>query len=217
MSTASNHPAGDGARPIEPAMQLALEANFGTLQRWCEAFFSGSGDAGAPGLRLVFLPREGTLVHRAGGHDPQDRADDVVILAPPLRSGGPGAGPEASMAAIDWRAVHGRYQQAVLAASAGAGVGADDVGQAPLIDVRRAGVFEQARTMIQGACWRDPASITSWAGELPAGQAVVVYCVHGHEVSRAVALRLRAAGKSAHFLQGGIEAWQAAGKPLAPR
>jgi Fe-Mn family superoxide dismutase len=46
---------------------------------------------------------------------------------------------------------------------------------------------------------------------------VVVYCVHGHEVSRATALRLRAAGLDARFLRGGIAAWEAAGLPLQPR
>ena len=30
---------------------------------------------------------------------------------------------------------------------------------------------------------------------------VVVYCVYGHEVGRATALRLRAAGLEAHFLR----------------
>jgi Fe-Mn family superoxide dismutase len=32
--------------------------------------------------------------------------------------------------------------------------------------------------------------------------------VYGHEVGRATALRLRAAGIDAHFLRGGIDGWR---------
>ena len=35
-----------------------------------------------------------------------------------------------------------------------------------------------------------------------------------HDVSRAAALRLRAAGIPARFLQGGLEGWVAAGQPV---
>jgi len=38
--------------------------------------------------------------------------------------------------------------------------------------------------------------------------------VYGHEVGRATALRLRAAGVDARFLRGGIDGWQAAGRPV---
>jgi hypothetical protein len=41
-----------------------------------------------------------------------------------------------------------------------------------------------------------------------------VYCVHGHQVSQGVARALRAQGRAAHFLVGGIEAWRAQGLPL---
>jgi len=46
---------------------------------------------------------------------------------------------------------------------------------------------------------------------------VVVYCVYGHEVGRATALRLRAAGFKARFLRGGIASWQQAGRPVQPK
>jgi Fe-Mn family superoxide dismutase len=83
-----------------------------------------------------------------------------------------------------------------------------------LLDVRRAGVYAQARERIAGARWRDPAEVSRWAGELPPGGEVVVYCVYGHEVGRATALRLRAAGLPARFLRGGFDGWKAAGLPL---
>jgi superoxide dismutase, Fe-Mn family len=41
-----------------------------------------------------------------------------------------------------------------------------------------------------------------------------VYCVYGHEVGRSTAMRLRAAGVKARFLEGGIDAWRLAGQPL---
>ena len=83
-----------------------------------------------------------------------------------------------------------------------------------LLDVRRAGVYEQASTLLPSARWRNPAAVGGWARELPADRKIVVYCVHGHEISRATALRLRAQGLRARYLQGGIAGWQAAGRPL---
>jgi superoxide dismutase, Fe-Mn family len=49
---------------------------------------------------------------------------------------------------------------------------------------------------------------------LPKDSAVIVYCIYGHEVGRATALRLRSAGVNARFLEGGIDAWQSAGRAV---
>jgi Fe-Mn family superoxide dismutase len=57
--------------------------------------------------------------------------------------------------------------------------------------------------------------VSSWSSSLPQDKPVVVYCVYGHEVGRSTAMRLRAAGVNARFLQGGIDGWKAAGRPLA--
>ena len=97
--------------------------------------------------------------------------------------------------------------QAALAASLG-------TPRAPvLVDVRRRPAFDEADAMIVGALRRDPQTLADWAGDLPAGRPVVLYCVHGHEVSRTAAEELRARGHAARFLAGGITAWQAAGLP----
>jgi len=77
-----------------------------------------------------------------------------------------------------------------------------------VLDVRRAAVYEKSPTMIPGAEWRDPSRVGEWSAELPADRKVIVYCVYGHEVGRATALRLRAAGIAAHFLRGGIDGWR---------
>jgi rhodanese-related sulfurtransferase len=76
--------------------------------------------------------------------------------------------------------------------------------RAPLvIDVRRQERFLDSDRMIDGALHRDPARVMEWKKGLPTGADIVVYCVHGHEVSQGVAKAL-----GARYLEGGIEAWQ---------
>jgi Fe-Mn family superoxide dismutase len=86
-----------------------------------------------------------------------------------------------------------------------------------LLDIRRAAVFEQADSLISGAAWRDPEQVLAWAGGLSKTRPVVVYCVHGHEVSQQTADKLASLGIQASFLKGGIEDWKAAGGPLSLR
>jgi Fe-Mn family superoxide dismutase len=68
--------------------------------------------------------------------------------------------------------------------------------------------------LIPGAQWRDPGDVGTWAVQLPRDREVVVYCVYGHEVGRATAMRLCAAGIRARYLRGGIDAWKASGRQL---
>lgn len=74
-----------------------------------------------------------------------------------------------------------------------------------LIDVRRETAFRSAPDMAAGALRRDPATVETWADELPAAASIVVYCVHGHEVSQNVAKALRNRGLNAQFVEDGIE------------
>jgi rhodanese-related sulfurtransferase len=46
---------------------------------------------------------------------------------------------------------------------------------------------------------------------MPRTQDVVIYCVRGGSVSNSVVDSLQAAGIKARFIEGGIEAWKAAG------
>lgn len=79
--------------------------------------------------------------------------------------------------------------------------------QPPLvIDVRKAERFREAPDLIRGALRRDPLRVSEWSKTLPGEAEVVVYCVHGHEVSQAAAKAL-----DAKYLEGGIEAWRSAG------
>ena len=72
-----------------------------------------------------------------------------------------------------------------------------------VIDVRRHERFFEAADFIRGAVRRDPAKIAEWSKTLPQGASVVVYCVHGHEVSQGAAQAL-----GARYLEGGIEHWR---------
>ena len=80
-------------------------------------------------------------------------------------------------------------------------------GNAPplVIDVRRTPAYRAATQMMDGALRRDPATLADWSRTLPRAREVVVYCVHGHEVSQNAAQALRDAGFNARFLDGGIE------------
>ena len=83
-----------------------------------------------------------------------------------------------------------------------------------LVDVRRHSAFEAAPATLPGAVWRDPHAVEQWAAELSSGCSIVVYCVHGHEVSQDVRDALRRRGLMASILEGGIEGWRAAGGPV---
>ena len=217
---------GDG-KMMEPAMALALAANFGTVERWREEFMAmGRAQGGGSGwVLLMFQPSEGTLVNQWAADHTHVLAGGVPILALDMYEhsyhmdfgAAAGAYVDAYMENIDWAKVYHRYQTAVHDASEPFGAAQGDVASAVLLDVRRAGMFERATTMIPGAKWRDPAAVASWSSELPADSAVIVYCVYGHEVGRATALRLRAAGIEARYLRGGIDGWQAAGRSLKPK
>ena len=80
-----------------------------------------------------------------------------------------------------------------------------------LIDVRRITAFAADERMAASATWRDPFAINDWLRFLPRHRDIVVYCVHGHEISKNAAAAMRSNGLDAAYLDGGIEAWNAAG------
>jgi rhodanese-related sulfurtransferase len=86
--------------------------------------------------------------------------------------------------------------------------------QAPiLLDVRKAADYAAADRCIVAARHRAPEDVARWSRDLPAGRPVVVYCVHGHQVSQGAAAALAATGHDASYLDGGIAAWSEAGLP----
>jgi rhodanese-related sulfurtransferase len=89
--------------------------------------------------------------------------------------------------------------------------------RSPLVlDVRRAPAFDADPHMIAGALRPEPDAV-DFAGRHAAARPLVVYCAKGHEVSQAAARALSQAGYDASYLEGGIEAWRAAGLPTIRR
>jgi Fe-Mn family superoxide dismutase len=212
---------------MQPAWQLALAASFGSVERWRDEFVACAKalGGGSGWVLLMFQPRDGTLVNQWAADHTHALAGGVPLLALDMYEhayhidygAAAGAYVDAFMANIDFAGVYARYQAAVYAASEPFGAAMNEIADAVLLDVRRAGVFEKADTMMPGARWVDPAAVSAWAGELAPERPVVVYCVYGHEVSRAAALQLRAAGLDARYLRGGIDGWRQAGRALVAR
>lgn len=86
-----------------------------------------------------------------------------------------------------------------------------------IVDVRREPVFRSSATRIAGSAWRNHLAAAEWASELPAGRPVVVYCIHGHNVSALAAALLAGQGVDVAALEGGLEAFAESGGPLVAR
>ena len=87
-------------------------------------------------------------------------------------------------------------------------------GQPLILDVRKAPAFDAAPCLIASALRVAPDTLGQVMPQLPRDREVVVYCVHGHEVSQNAARQLIAAGFDARFLDGGIGHWQEDALPL---
>jgi rhodanese-related sulfurtransferase len=86
-----------------------------------------------------------------------------------------------------------------------------------VFDVRREADYAASGETLPGAMWKNPEKIDVWIGALPRTLDVVIYCMHGGEVSNSVVDRLQAEGVKARFIEGGIEAWKAAGGKTAAK
>lgn len=86
-----------------------------------------------------------------------------------------------------------------------------------MIDVRRIEAFSKATHLIAGATWRNPFDVLTWCKYLPRHIPIVVYCVHGYEISANVAAALAEEGLNTATLEGGIAAWEAIGAPLVAK
>ena len=81
----------------------------------------------------------------------------------------------------------------------------------PVFDVRKPEAFAGSDHTLPGARWRDFQNVSAWSKELSADRLVIVYCVHGHEVSQGATAALRSLGYDARYLKDGIEGWLEAG------
>ena len=84
-----------------------------------------------------------------------------------------------------------------------------------VIDVRTPEDFAADPRLLPGAIRRSHLDVSDWASNL-AGRSVVAVCHRGLKLSQGVAAWLRVAGAAAEALEGGAEAWAAAGLPLVP-
>ncbi len=84
------------------------------------------------------------------------------------------------------------------------------VDTAMFVDVRKPAASLASGFSIKRAIWRHPFDALNWHEEFTKAK-IIVYCVHGHELSRSVAGFLRDCGHDCQFLEGGFEAWLAAG------
>lgn len=211
-------PSTAGSDPtLPPGMELALAASFGSVGLWRLAFVSAlrthgaaGSDAGCGWLLLLLRAHDATLAIQWVSDLAGAPAESTILLSVKLDTSEDedwDAFPES----IAWVDVATRYQAGIYQHSDAYAATHTQASQAMLIDVRREGVFKAATTRIVGAQWHNPATVAQWAADLPTDREIVVYCVYGHEVSRAIAIRLRAAGINARYLQGGIDGWQAAG------
>ncbi len=80
-----------------------------------------------------------------------------------------------------------------------------------LLDVRRSGARSEEPFTIPGATWYDPAQMEQWVDGLAGAGEIVLFCAHGESISNAVVDALHARHLKARFVEGGLEAWQAAG------
>jgi rhodanese-related sulfurtransferase len=82
-----------------------------------------------------------------------------------------------------------------------------------IVDVRHTPAFAADDRMIVGALRCPTDDIAAWHHNRENNCLVVVYCVHGHEVSQAAAETLRSMGIDGRYLTGGIAAWVEQGLP----
>ncbi len=83
-----------------------------------------------------------------------------------------------------------------------------------IYDIRKKPVFDQDPATLPTAQWQIHSDVKHWAANLPRTHRMVVYCVHGHEVSQNAAKALRDIGFDACYLVGGIDGWKQAGLPV---
>jgi rhodanese-related sulfurtransferase len=82
-----------------------------------------------------------------------------------------------------------------------------------IIDVRKTPAFDEDDCMLPGALRVAPEAIAGWPAPTHA-KSLVVYCVHGHEVSQQAAAALTGRGFHVAWLDGGMALWREMGMPV---
>jgi rhodanese-related sulfurtransferase len=83
-----------------------------------------------------------------------------------------------------------------------------------IVDVRRRDAYAQSPHLLPAAFWREADKTAQWADECERARPIAVVCKAGHEMSQLTVAQLRAKGFDARVMEGGYEAWAAAGLPF---
>jgi Fe-Mn family superoxide dismutase len=221
-------------------MADALARDFGSVDRWRSEFVAmGNALGGGSGwVLLVHVPRDRRLVNQFAAEHSQVVAGGIPLLALDMYEhayhmdfgANARAYVDAFMRNIDWRAVEGRYEDALKVEPPRPlvqeefgdlpGVGVEEVKAmlasgkpVQLIDARPRHYVSRTQDFVEGATWRDPERVQEWMGELSKSDPVVVYCVYGFHVGCRTAVALREAGFDARYMKGGHSGWKATGGP----
>jgi Fe-Mn family superoxide dismutase len=229
---------GDGR--VTSPMAEALARDFGSVQRW-RAEFSAMGYAlggGSGWVLLSWLPREGRLINQYASEHSQAIAGAIPVVALDMYEHAYhidfGANAKAYVDTflrnVDWKAVAGRFEDAVKVAPPRPlvqeefgdlpGVGVEEVrellegGGVQLVDTRPKHFVSRQQEIAEGVVWRDPERVNEWMGELSKEKPVVVYCAYGFHVGCRTAVALRDAGFDARYMTVGHSGWKAVGAPV---
>jgi Fe-Mn family superoxide dismutase len=231
---------GDGRFPTE-TMVDALARDFGSVERWKDDFMALAealgGDTGW--MLLTYVPRDGRLINHSARDHGQSIAGGVPILALDMYAHAYhsefGANATAYVAAfmrnIDWKAVEGRYEDAIKVAPPRP-LEQPEFGDLPsvtpeevqamlssgrkvqIIDTRPRHYSTRSTEIMDGAVWRDPERVADWIGTLSKDEPVVTFCAYGFHVGCQSAAALREAGFDARYMAGGHSAWKAIKAPI---
>ncbi len=89
-------------------------------------------------------------------------------------------------------------------------------GQALLVDVRKPDARTASGEMLPGAVLRDPFVLTHDDPLTGEDRPLIVFCVHGHEVSQFACALLMLHGRDVHYVRGGFAALKEAGAETVP-
>ena len=184
--------------PKPGGLSVAFNRDFGSFERW-QAEFAAIGKAlgGGSGWALCsWSTRENRLVNQWASDHTALMGGTTPILALDMYEHayhmdfGANAAQyvDTFIRNIDWDKANARYAASVEHATGGLAITSDAVLNNPddvvLVDVRRAGAYQNAKEVIAGATWHDPEKVEDWSNILPADKPIVVYCVFGHEVGQ---------------------------------
>lgn len=89
-------------------------------------------------------------------------------------------------------------------------------GAAAFVDVRKPAAAAASGFSVRGALARDPLALSHDDPLTSDPRPLIVFCVHGHEVSQFACALLMLHGRDVRYVRGGFEALKVAGAPLDP-